>query len=76
MRRAILSFWLSFFLGRPKVPIDRPVGSPLGKVYLVSTCGADFAARIHDIDDVKIYVKNWSKVLPRYTHSLSLSSAA
>ncbi|KAJ4462743.1 putative DNA mismatch repair protein MutS [Paratrimastix pyriformis] len=44
------------------VPIPRPIGGPLGRVLLVSTCGTDFACRIHDVDDIKTYIRNWPQL--------------
>jgi len=42
--------------------INREVGdSVAGNTYLVSVSGIDFAARKHDVLDIKNYIKNWDE---------------
>lgn len=43
------------------LPREAHASSP-GKVYLVSACGINFAARMHDCEDVTRYIKNWKQV--------------
>lgn len=42
--------------------IARQENTDIGKVYLVSVCGVDFAGRKHDILDIQMYVQNWNQV--------------
>ena len=33
-----------------------------GRVMLVSMCGVDFAGRRHDVDDIRVFIRNWKQV--------------
>eukprot|EP00771_Trimastix_marina_P000158 gnl/Trimastix_PCT/1166.p1 GENE.gnl/Trimastix_PCT/1166~~gnl/Trimastix_PCT/1166.p1 ORF type:complete len:478 (+),score=137.52 gnl/Trimastix_PCT/1166:27-1436(+) len=42
--------------------ITRRTGEATGTVWLVSTCGVDFACRHHDTEDIKMYIRNWREI--------------
>mmetsp|Transcript_127700 Transcript_127700/g.221400 ORF Transcript_127700/g.221400 Transcript_127700/m.221400 type:complete len:278 (+) Transcript_127700:3-836(+) len=43
--------------------IDRSVDDPVAsRIHLISVCGVDFAARVHDHMDLTNYINNWTEV--------------